>query len=126
MIPGVGPIASFLTDGIVEGAFKAFLTLRVGCIASRYCEAIVRTERKLIRRSATVEAVGMLHGIVLNGVGAISKAVVQAAGESFREKASAIGRAIASAAENAAEAIASTVKKGISPGHGEDRVPDAT
>lgn len=126
VMPGVGPIASFLTDGIVEGAFNAFLTLRVGCIANRYCEAIVRTERKLIRRSATVEAVGMLHGIVLNGVGAISKAVVQAAGESFREKASAIGRAIASAAEKAAEAIASAVKKGISPGHGEHRVPDAT
>jgi uncharacterized protein DUF697 len=126
VMPGVGPIAAFLTDGIVEGAFNAFLTLRVGCIANRYCEAIVRTERKLIRRSATVEAVGMLHGIVLNGVGAISKAVVQAAGESFREKASAIGRAIANAAEKAAEAIASAVKKGMSPGHGDHRVPDAT
>jgi hypothetical protein len=125
-LPGAGPIATFLTDGIVEGAFNAFLTLRVGCIANRYCQAIVRTERRAIRRSATVEALGMLHGIVLTGVAAISKAVVQAAGETFKEKASAIGRAIASAAEKAAEAIASAVKKGVSAGHAGRRATDAT
>ncbi len=110
----------------MEGAFNAFLTLRVGCIANRYCETIVRTERKLIRRSATVEALGMLHGIVLNAVGAISKAVVQAAGESFRERTGAVGRAIARAAEKATEAIARAAKKGTSSGHGGGPVLSAT
>ena len=115
-LPGVGPVAGFVTDGIVEGGFNAFLTLRVGCIANHYCGAIVATDRRRVRRSATVEALGMLHGIILSGAGAVSRALVHAAGGSFRDKAIAAAQAIASAVERAAETIANAVKRSGAPG----------
>jgi hypothetical protein len=126
VVPGVGPVAGFVTDGIVEGGFNAFLTLRVGCIANRYCSSMAAADRRGVRRSATVEALGMLHGVILSGAGAVSKALVRAAGGSFRDRASAAAQAIASAVERTAEAITNAVKKGAAQAHPGPRAADAT
>ena len=49
---------------VSNGAANAFLTLRVGEVARRYCELTSRSSPELIRKSATAEAVHHLGRIV--------------------------------------------------------------
>ncbi len=61
---GAVPGFSIVTNGIASGATNAFFTLRVGCIAKQYCEAISTPNKSQVRRVATLAAAGMLGGIV--------------------------------------------------------------
>src|SRR5438105_10299080 len=63
-IPGLGGISALLVRCISNGAANAFLTLRVGEVARRYCELTSRTSPELIRKSATAAAVQHLGRIV--------------------------------------------------------------
>lgn len=69
-LPGARVVASSLTDG----AANAFLTLRVAMIAKRYCNCLVRPERRVVRRSATLEAASMVSGAARDGLVQLSKA----------------------------------------------------
>ncbi|MCA1658463.1 MAG: YcjF family protein, partial [Verrucomicrobiaceae bacterium] len=48
-IPGAAGISHFIVRCVSNGAANAFLTLRVGEVARRYCEAIAPTSRREIR-----------------------------------------------------------------------------
>jgi len=74
-IPGVQAAASIVVNSIFSGAANAFLTLRVGFIARRYCASLVLAERWTIRRAATSEAARMLGSIVRQGTARISRAL---------------------------------------------------
>lgn len=74
-IPGVQAAASIVVNSVFSGAANAFLTLRVGIIARRYCASLVAAERRTIRRAATAEAAQMLAGIVKQGTARISRAL---------------------------------------------------
>jgi hypothetical protein len=74
-IPGVQAAASIVVNSVFSGAANAFLTLRVGIIARRYCASLVLAERRTIRRAATAEAARMLGGIVKQGTARISRAL---------------------------------------------------
>lgn len=63
-IPGLSGISALLVKCVSNGAANAFLTLRVGEVARRYCELTSRRSPEEIRRSATVEAVQHLGRIV--------------------------------------------------------------
>src|SRR5438045_3066691 len=63
-IPGLSGISALLVRSISNGAANAFLTLRVGEVARRYCELTSRTSPELIRKSATAAAVQHLGRIV--------------------------------------------------------------
>ena len=63
-IPGIGGISTLLVKCVSNGAANAFLTLRVGEVARRYCELTSRSSPELIRKSATAEAVQHLGRIV--------------------------------------------------------------
>lgn len=63
-IPGLGGISTLLVKCISNGAANAFLTLRVGEVARRYCELTSRSSPELIRKSATAAAVQHLGRIV--------------------------------------------------------------
>jgi hypothetical protein len=78
-IPGVNRVAGIVTNSLLTGSANAYLTLRVGAIAKRYCGSLVKKERSAIRRSATVEAARLLTKIVMDSAGSISKAFVTAA-----------------------------------------------
>lgn len=69
-IPGVG----ILMDSVVSGAANAFLTLRVGMVAKRYCNCLVKRERRLIKRSATLEAAKMVPIIAKENMTRLGKA----------------------------------------------------
>lgn len=63
-IPGLSGISALLVKCVSSGAANAFLTLRVGEVARRYCELTSRRSPEDIRRSATAEAVQHLGRIV--------------------------------------------------------------
>ena len=63
-IPGLNGISALLVKCVSNGAANAFLTLRVGEVARRYCELTSRTSPELIRKSATAAAVQHLGRIV--------------------------------------------------------------
>jgi hypothetical protein len=63
-IQGLSGISALLVRCISNGAANAFLTLRVGEVARRYCELTSRCPPELIRKSATAAAVQHLGRIV--------------------------------------------------------------
>jgi len=63
-IPGLSGISALLVKCVSTGAANAFLTLRVGEVARRYCELTSRCPAELIRKSATAAAVQHLGRIV--------------------------------------------------------------
>lgn len=78
-VPGVGTTTTILTTSLLDGTANAYLTLRVGVIARKYCGALIRPDRRLVRRSAAAEAAGMLGGIVMRSGQKVSRAVWEAA-----------------------------------------------
>jgi hypothetical protein len=77
-IPGLQVAGSILANCVLDGSANAFLTLRVGMIAKRYCGALVVEPAGAVRRAATAEAAGYLGGIVADGTRRVSKAVLRA------------------------------------------------
>src|SRR5881394_1938760 len=63
-IPGLSGISALLVKCVSNGAANAFLTLRVGEVARRYCELTSHHSPEGIRRSATAAAVQHLGRIV--------------------------------------------------------------
>jgi hypothetical protein len=63
-IPGLSGISALLVKCVSNGAANAFLTLRVGEVARRYCELTSKCPPELIRKSATAAAVHHLGRIV--------------------------------------------------------------
>src|SRR5947208_13258710 len=63
-IPGLSGISALLVKCVSNGAANAFLTLRVGEVARRYCELSSHHSPEAIRRSATAAAVQHLGRIV--------------------------------------------------------------
>jgi len=54
-------------NSVVNGTANAFLTLRVGIIAKRYCGALVLPEPRAVRRLAVSQAAQMLGAIAQDG-----------------------------------------------------------
>jgi hypothetical protein len=74
-VPGVQAAASIVVNSIITGAANAFLTLRVGIIARRWCGSLVIADRRTLRRAATAEAAKLLGSIVKSGTARISRAL---------------------------------------------------
>ncbi len=74
-IPGVQLAASILVNSVLTGTANAFLTLRVGIIARRYCGSLVLAEKRTLRRAASAEAAKLLGSIVRQGTTKLSKAL---------------------------------------------------
>jgi hypothetical protein len=74
-IPGVQAAAAIVVNSILTGAANAFLTLRIGIIARRYCGTLVVSDRKALRRAAIAEAAKLLGSIVKRGTARISRAL---------------------------------------------------
>jgi hypothetical protein len=76
-VPGLSAVGSILASCVLDGSANAFLTLRVGMIAKRYCAALVVEPKGAVRRAATAEAAKHLGGIVADGSARISRAIVK-------------------------------------------------
>ncbi len=88
IVPGFSLVGSVVMNSLLDGAANAFLTLRVGVITRKYCGLIVKTERKAIRRYATVMAAQMIGSIVMDSAKTVTAAIVEA----FKRKVPWFGR----------------------------------
>jgi hypothetical protein len=82
-IPGLSGISSLLVKCVSTGAANAFLTLRVGEVARRYCDLTSRCSPELIRKSATTAAVQHLGRIVRENAALIGKKLWDSTGGSL-------------------------------------------
>lgn len=64
VIPGAVGITTLIVNSVVEGAVNSLLTLRVGAIAQRYLSQTMMFDKRLIRRSASLEATKQLGSIL--------------------------------------------------------------
>lgn len=80
------PIATLVSDSLLDGTVNALLTFRVGCIAKRYCAGLPVPERRALRRAATSEAVKMLSGVVLDLGKTVSGAFLTGGKRVIRQK----------------------------------------
>ncbi|MBT3604501.1 MAG: DUF697 domain-containing protein [Candidatus Latescibacteria bacterium] len=80
-IPGLQAVISMLTSCVMSGTANAFLTLRVGMITKRYCNALVVADKSIIRRSAIAESTKLLGILVLSGSKKLSVAFYDVAKE---------------------------------------------
>src|SRR5437773_5576958 len=81
-IPGLSGISALLVRSISNGAANAFLTLRVGEVARRYCALTSRCSRDAIRKSATAAAVHHLGRLVRENGAEVVRKIWEAARDS--------------------------------------------
>jgi len=67
-LPGSDPLVSLLVGSLLDGSANAFLTLRIGALGRRHCGLRLDGDRRLVARSASLEAATLLAGVV--GAGA--------------------------------------------------------
>ena len=84
-IPGLSGISALLVRCVSNGAANAFLTLRVGEVARRYCELTSRCPPELIRKSATAAAVQHLGRIVRENGALVVRKIWEATGRALIE-----------------------------------------
>src|SRR6266404_7495554 len=84
-IPGLSGISALLVKCVSNGAANAFLTLRVGEVARRYCALTPRCPPELIRKSATAAAVQHLGRIVRENGALVVRKIWQSTGRALIE-----------------------------------------
>lgn len=71
-VSGTDPLVSLLVNSLLDGSANAFLTLRIGALAKRYCGLRLEGDRRAVARSASMEAAGLLAGVVSQGASRIA------------------------------------------------------
>ncbi len=86
LVPGATAVTNLIINSIIQGSANAFLTLRVGVIAKKYSASITKMDKKIIRRSASIEAAGILGQVVQKNSLSIVKAFVSASKKATIDK----------------------------------------
>jgi hypothetical protein len=73
-VSGMDPLVSLLMNSLLDGSANALLTLRIGALARRYCGIRLEEDRRKIARSASLEAAGLLGGVVASGAHRVASA----------------------------------------------------
>ncbi len=84
-LPMLSGISALLVKCVSNGAANAFLTLRVGEVARRYCELTSRSSPELSRKSATAAAVQHLGRIVRENGALVVRKIWQSTGRALIE-----------------------------------------
>ena len=106
-IPGFAQVASLVAQSCVDGTVNAFLTLRVGCLASGYCGSVIEPSTRSLRRTATAQAAGMLGAVAKDGAERVGMAMWDAA----KRTSSGTVSALASAAVTTVEQVSAAAKR---------------
>lgn len=107
-VPGLQAAGTVVVSSIVTGTANAFLTLRVGVVARRYCGSMTRPDKRSLRRYAFAEAAAMLGAIVATGAGKVAGAIAKASGRTVTKTVSGIGARV----KDGAGSVGSAVKSG--------------
>ena len=111
-VPGLQVVSAVAANSIFNGSANAFMTLRVGLIAKQYCEALVRPDQRLAKRSATAGAARMLGGVVANGAKRVAGAFVGASTRSVTGAAKSAARGVGGMVKSAGTMVARPFKRG--------------
>lgn len=114
-VPGASAVAGILVGAIVDGSANAFLALRVGLIAKRYCSSLSSTSGSVVRRMASAEAAGMLGAIMVESGAVVSKAILGAVSKAGR---GALSRSAAATRERLTAALNSLTEATVKTGRG--------
>lgn len=106
-VPGLQVLTSVVGNSLVSGTANAFLTLRVGIVARRYCGSLVRPPKRALRRAAFTEAAGMLGAIAAEGTRKVVAAVAKASGRGVATTVSNIGSRVRSGTDSMGSAVRS-------------------
>ena len=113
-VPGLHAASALFVNSVVNGTANAFLTLRVGIIAKRYCGALVLPERRTVRRLAVSQAAQMLGAIAQDGAkrvaGAFWAASKTRAGEAARSMTATVQGAVRTLVERLGVAASEPVR----------------
>lgn len=104
-VPGLQTASTVFVTSVLGGATNAFLTLRVAMIAKQYCAALTSRPRRNLRRTAVVQAGGMLGGIVRSGARRVSQGLLTASGRSVSGSARHLGRRVRAAGQALADRL---------------------
>ncbi|WP_161602533.1 DUF697 domain-containing protein [Tautonia marina] len=122
VIPGMQVAATVLVNSVMSGTANAYLTLRVGLIAKRYCGAIVVQPKPALRRAASAEAARMLGAIVSSGTKTISAAIFGAVRDKgvqtldgLKQRATSTATAVGSSARGASTRFAGLFRRADGP-----------
>jgi len=118
-VPGLQAASTLLVNSVMTGSANAFLTLRIGIITRRYCGAVVRTPRGMLRRAAALQATQMLGGIALAGATAVSSAVLRASRRAVGDTVSGVGSAV----KRAGSAVIDRFRPGNTPPDPDEPLP---
>lgn len=110
-IPVVGHAAHIITDSILEGSTNAYLTLRVGVVAQRYCGQVDVTDRKSIRANSYVVAASMLRSIVMRSSGQVVSSIMRAVKDAGKRSVQSGIDAIGKAGGKVRDGVTGVVKK---------------
>lgn len=91
-VPFLGAASGLVVNSTFVGATNAFLTLRVGVIAQRYCGALVVEKRRGLRRAAVARAGALLGAIVANGVKTLAGSASRASVSGVKGVSDSLGR----------------------------------
>ena len=79
-IPGFQAASTLFVSSVMTGAANALLTMRVGIITKQYSRALAVPQKRIVRRTALVQATGMLGVVVMDGAKRVWDAILTAAG----------------------------------------------
>lgn len=79
-IPGFQAASTLFVSSVMTGAANALLTMRVGIITRQYSRALAAPQRRAVRRTALLQATGMLGGVVMGGAKRVWEAIMKASG----------------------------------------------
>lgn len=107
-IPIIGPSAHIILDSLLEGSTNAFLALRVGHVAKRYCAVNEVTTQKSLKKDAFNAATKELKVIIVDSsgriIGGLLKATRKAGVDTIKSGWEGIRNASARMTENITEA----------------------
>ncbi len=95
VVPGAAPLTSLLMTSLLDGSANAFLTLRVGALARRYCGLRLEGGRREVTRSASLEAAGLLTCTVGDGAKRVASLTRRAIAEGAVRGTKVVARGVA-------------------------------
>lgn len=86
LFPGMIALTNFIINSVVQGSANSFLALRIGIMAKKYSGMRIREDRKIIKRSATLEACALMGSIIQSNTAFIIKSFAKASKKATIDK----------------------------------------
>ncbi len=110
-VHGTDPLVSLLVTSLLDGSANAFLTLRVGALARRYCALRLEGDRREVTRSASLEAAGLLGSVVGDGAKRVASLTRRAVSEGAMRGTKGMARGVAGWGSSLFEKVTSFAQK---------------